>query len=117
MMNKAHVRVRRIYDDREPGDGVRVLVDRVWPRGLSREKAHIDEWQTPSTGLRKWYGHDPLRFDEFSHRYRLELKEPPGARAVEHLRTLAATGTVTLLIASKAVDISQATVLAVLLEP
>ena len=113
------VQVRRVYDDPAPGDGTRVLVDRIWPRGMTKEKASLDEWCkqiAPSTVLRKWYGHDPERFEEFTRRYREELTEPERAEALAHLRGLAETGTLTLLTASKAADISEATVLAGLLQ-
>ena len=113
------IRVRRVYDDPAPGDGTRVLVDRIWPRGMTKEKASLDDWYrqiAPSTELRTWYGHDPERFEEFTRRYREELTEPERAEALAHLRGLAKTGTLTLLTASKAVDISEAAVLARLLQ-
>lgn len=119
MASKHGVKVGRPYDPRKRGDGVRVLVDRIWPRGLSKEKADLDEWCkqiAPSTTLRKWYGHDPERFQEFGHRYRLELDEPERAKALSHLRELAERRILTLLTASKRTDISEATVLAELLE-
>jgi uncharacterized protein YeaO (DUF488 family) len=109
------VRVRRVYDEPSADDGVRVLVDRIWPRGLSKERATFDKWckdVAPSKELRTWYSHDPARFADFSHRFRDELKEAPRAEALEHLRSLAAKGTLTLLTASREVEISQATVLA-----
>ena len=118
MGNPRNVQVRRVYDDAAPGDGTRVLVDRIWPRGLTKEKASLDEWCkqiAPSTELRKWYGHDPERFAEFTRRYREELTEPERAEALAHLRELAQTRTLTLLTASKAADISEAAVLAGLL--
>jgi uncharacterized protein YeaO (DUF488 family) len=98
-----------------------VLVDRIWPRGIRKEDAHLDEWckdVAPSTELRRWYGHDPERFDEFARRYRAELRQPAQAAAVEHLREVARMRPVILLTATKRVDISQAAVLAdVLREP
>ncbi len=112
------VRVRRVYDDPARGDGNRVLVDRIWPRGMTKEKAELDEWCkaiAPSTTLRKWYQHDPQRFTEFTRRYHAELTEPERAEALAHLRTLAKHRNLTLLTASKAVDISEATVLAEML--
>ncbi len=93
--------------------------NRIWPRGMTREKASLDEWCkqiAPSTVLRKWYSHDPERFEEFTRRYREELTEPERAEALAHLRGLAKTRTLTLLTASKAADISEATVLAGLLQ-
>lgn len=112
------VKVGRPYDPRKRGDGARVLVDRIWPRGLSKEKADLDEWCNqiaPSTTLRKWYGHDPERFEEFGHRYRAELEEPERAEALAPLRALARRRTLTLLTASKRADISEAVVLVGLL--
>jgi len=111
---QVHVQVRRIYDDAEPSDGVRVLVDRVWPRGITKDKAHIDEWckdVAPSTDLRKWYAHDPDRFDEFSRRYAAELKAPAQAAALARIEEFAHAGNVTLLTATKDAAISQAAVL------
>lgn len=113
--NAPDVRLRRIYDEPSTDDGARVLVDRVWPRGLSKDKAQLDEWYkqvAPSTDLRKWYGHDPERFDEFTRRYRSELEEPEQTDALASLRELTRKRTVTLLTATKDVDISQAAVLA-----
>jgi uncharacterized protein YeaO (DUF488 family) len=115
----ANVRVRRAYEEPEPDDGTRVLVDRLWPRGLSKAKAALDEWcknVAPSGELRTWYNHDPDRFQEFSLRYQQELQDPEQAEALEHLRGLAAEGPLTLLTATKRADISEATVLAGLLQ-
>jgi uncharacterized protein YeaO (DUF488 family) len=112
------VQVRRVYDDPLPGDGARVLVDRIWPRGMTKERADLDEWckqVAPSTALRTWYGHDPERFDEFARRYRQELTEAERAEALAHLRGLATDRTLTLLTATRDADISEAAVLASLL--
>lgn len=121
MAHQAHVQVRRIYDPPETDDGKRVLVDRLWPRGVSKERAQLDEWAkevAPSTELRKWYGHDPDRFPEFEQRYRAELRDPEHVAAFKQLRKLADSGPVTLLTAAKRSDISEAQVLAdVLTEP
>jgi uncharacterized protein YeaO (DUF488 family) len=109
------IRVRRVYDAPSPDDGARVLVDRIWPRGLRKEAARLTEWAkdaAPSTELRTWYGHDPLKFDEFRRRYLAELTEPGPARALTGLRALAAAGPLTLLTATRELDISQAAVLA-----
>lgn len=109
------VRYRRIYDKPVPGDGVRILVDRVWPRGMRSEDAHIDEWLrdvAPSTELRRWYGHDPDRFPEFRDRYLAELREPERSQAVQRLREAARRTTVTLLTATRDLEHSQAAVLA-----
>jgi uncharacterized protein YeaO (DUF488 family) len=92
-----------------------VLVDRIWPRGLTKARAELGEWckqVAPSTPLRKWYGHDPARFEEFRRRYRAELAQPQQAAALQHLRELAKERTLTLLTATKHPDISEAMVLA-----
>ena len=118
MAHAPRVQVRRAYDPPRADDGQRVLVDRLWPRGLSKQRAHLDEWCkqiAPSTDLREWYGHDPDRFAEFARRYRVELDEPERAAAFAHLRELAAHGPLTLLTATKRSDISEAAVLAELL--
>ena len=109
------IRVRRVYDEPEPADGARVLVDRLWPRGVSRQAAQLREWVrdvAPSDELRRWYGHDPGKFEEFRRRYLAELDQPEPRAAVARLRALAAGGPVTLLTATKDVQHSQATVLA-----
>jgi uncharacterized protein YeaO (DUF488 family) len=114
MTSKPEVRVRRVYDEPSGEDGTRVLVDRVWPRGLSKQNAQVDQWckqVAPSTELRKWYGHDPARFPEFATRYRSELQQPEQAEALARLRDLARERTLTLLTATRAVEISQAAVL------
>lgn len=114
MTSSPQIRVRRVYEPAEPADGVRVLVDRLWPRGLSHEAAAIDHWcraVAPSNDLRRWYGHDPDHFADFETRYREELRDPERAAALAALVGLCERGTTTLLTASRAVDISQATVL------
>jgi uncharacterized protein YeaO (DUF488 family) len=106
---------RRVYEDAARKDGTRVLVDRVWPRGMRKEDAHLDAWLrdvAPSTDLRKWYGHEPSRFTEFRRRYLAELRDSEHREATGTLRDLAAHGKVTLLTATKDVDHSQAAVLA-----
>ena len=111
----AGIRVRRVYDPTAAGDGRRVLVDRIWPRGLAKAEARFDEWckeVAPSTELRQWYGHRPELFADFRHRYERELCEPERARALDRLRELAACGTVTLLTATRDVEHSHAAVLA-----
>lgn len=111
----APVGYRRIYDEPEPGEGRRVLVDRVWPRGIRRDAGRFDEWLpdiAPSTELRKWYGHDPSRFAEFRNRYLEELAEPDREAARRRLRELARGGNVMLVTATRDVEHSQAAVLA-----
>ena len=113
------IRVRRVYDDPERADGARVLVDRLWPRGLSKARAALDDWckdVAPSDELRKWYGHEPDRFPEFSRRYQLELEDPQRAEALAQLRSLAhGRRHLTLLTATKDPAASEAEVLAELL--
>lgn len=92
-----------------------MLVDRLWPRGLSKAKAALDEWckeVAPSTELRTWYRHDPAKFAEFTRRYRDELQQAERAAALQHLRDLASEQRLTLLTATKQPDISEAQVLA-----
>jgi uncharacterized protein YeaO (DUF488 family) len=112
------VHARRVYEQVEPSDGRRVLVDRLWPRGLSKEKAHLDEWLkavAPSDELRHWYAHQRTKFDEFTRRYKTELTEPDRAEALAHLRDEARSGPVTLLTATRDLQHSEAEVLAQLL--
>ena len=113
------VRVRRVYDHPEAADGARVLVDRIWPRGLRKDALQLDDWArdvAPSTGLRTWYAHDPARFDEFRQRYLGELSGSSQRAALGRLRVLVASGRpLTLLTATKDLDHSQAAVLARLL--
>lgn len=107
-----HVRLKRVYEPANPEDGVRILVDRLWPRGLSKEKAAIDQWMkdiAPSTELRKWFGHDPDRWQEFRRRYTEELQ---GHTALlDHIRDLASKQTVTLLFAAHDEEHNDAVVL------
>ncbi|MGH6782577.1 MAG: DUF488 domain-containing protein [Sphingomonadaceae bacterium] len=107
------IRIKRIYEAAAKADGQRVLVDRIWPRGVSREAADLTLWLkeiAPSTELRKWFGHDPARWDEFRHRYRAELDANPDA--VRRLRELAAKGDVTLLYGARDTAHNQAVALA-----
>jgi uncharacterized protein YeaO (DUF488 family) len=109
------VRVRRVYDPPDPADGHRVLVDRLWPRGLSKGAAALDEWVkavAPSDELRRWYGHEVDKFPAFRERYAAELQAPERAEALAHLRHLADSGPLTLLTATRDVEHSQAAVLA-----
>ncbi|MFD5231468.1 DUF488 domain-containing protein [Streptomyces qaidamensis] len=113
------VRVRRVYDPAEPEDGVRVLVDRLWPRGLAKDAARVDEWPkaiTPSTELRRWYHAGEGSYEEFTERYEAELAADEAAEALDGVRALLRRGDVTLLTASKTPQESHATVLARLLQ-
>jgi uncharacterized protein YeaO (DUF488 family) len=109
----ATVRIKRVYDDAVDDDGYRVLVDRVWPRGVSKDRAMVDEWDQevgPSTELRQWFGHRPERFEEFARRYRGELH---GSAALGHLlEVTAANDVVTLVYSAKDEEHNQAVVLA-----
>jgi uncharacterized protein YeaO (DUF488 family) len=110
------VRLKRAYDRVAPGDGYRVLVDRLWPRGVSKERARLDEWArelAPSAELRTWFGHDPERFAEFERRYRAELAAH--GEKVDELRRRAREGTVTLVYAARDEEHNDAVVLAELL--
>lgn len=112
-MGESQVNVKRVYDDAADSDGMRVLVDRMWPRGMRKDAAELDDWNkevAPSSELRRWYGHDPDRFEEFSARYRDELDE-----RTDELDTLLdglGTKKLTLLTATKDVEHSHAVVLA-----
>lgn len=109
------VRIRRAYDDPAPNDGTRVLVDRVWPRGVKKEQLRLDDWNkdvAPSTELRKWFAHDPEKYDEFARRYREELATEAGKAALDRLREAVRGKRLTLITATKDVEISQAAVLA-----
>jgi uncharacterized protein YeaO (DUF488 family) len=111
------VTVRRVYDDLPPRE-TRVLVDRVWPRGVRKDALRLDEWLrdvAPSTKLRKWYGHTPEKFPEFRRRYIAELAQPGPQAAFGRLRTLAAAGPVALLTATRDAGRSNAGVLAEIL--
>lgn len=110
------VRVKRVYDDPAPDDGHRVLVDRMWPRGLSKERAGVDEWArdlAPSTDLRRWFGHDPERFAEFRARYRDELAAR--AEKLDELRERARREPVTILYAARDEECNNGVVVAELI--
>ncbi len=97
------IAIKRVYDEPAQEDGTRILVDRLWPRGLSKEQAHIDMWLkeiAPSNELRKWFGHDPEKFAEFRNRYKAELASGEGIDALGRLHELARQGPVTLVYAA-----------------
>lgn len=109
---------KRVYEAYDLADGLRVLVDRLWPRGLSKERAHVDRWLrevAPSPDLRAWFGHDPARFAEFRRRYEAELAADPARSALDELRELARAQHVTLVFAARDTEHCNATVLRELL--
>jgi uncharacterized protein YeaO (DUF488 family) len=94
----SHLRLKRAYEPPGRDDGLRILVDRLWPRGVSKAQAALDDWMrdiAPSTELRQWFGHDPARWAEFQRRYRAELRQHP--QELDRIRALASTQTVTLV--------------------
>ena len=115
MTKPQNVHTRRVYEEPTPQDGRRILVDRLWPRGISKQAANLDEWAkavAPSTELRRWYGHDPDKFAEFKRRYAIELTDDEHAGAWNQLIEAADQGPITLLTATKELDRSEAAVLA-----
>jgi uncharacterized protein YeaO (DUF488 family) len=108
------IATRRAYEPASPRDGYRVLIDRLWPRGVSKAKAKLDAWEkdvAPSRELRKWYGHDPAKWPEFRRRYTRELRAPASRAILNDLARRAKRGRVTLVYASRAAEISDVAVL------
>ena len=108
----AEIHLKRIYEEPSSNDGFRVLVDRVWPRGMTKEKAAIDLWAkdaAPSTQLRKWFGHDPAKWDEFQRRYRKEIED--NLPALREIADSARGNTLTLLYGARDEEHNQAVVL------
>jgi len=106
------VKLKRVYEPAAAGDGERILVERLWPRGLAREQAKVDLWLkdvAPSTGLRKWFAHEPAKWEEFRRRYREELKGKKDL--LDLLKQKAGKGTVTLVFAARDADRNSAVVL------
>lgn len=111
------VRIKRIYEPSAPGDGKRILIDRLWPRGIRKEDARIDEWMreiAPSTELRKWFSHDPAKWPEFKMRYKKELENM--SDLLERLKGESRKGTITLLFAAKDTEHVNAAVLKEVIE-
>jgi len=106
------VKLKRAYEPADPGDGFRILVDRLWPRGISKEKAKIDLWLkeiAPSTELRKWFGHDPEKWQEFKKRYKAELNK--NRLPVDELKTILNSGPATLIYSARDKEHNDAVVL------
>jgi uncharacterized protein YeaO (DUF488 family) len=113
------IKLKRMYHTAERSDGVRILVDRLWPRGISKDGAAIDEWMkdlAPSKRLRTWFGHKPERWPEFRKRYRKELGTPKKRKMLENIRRISTIATVTLLYSAKDTDQNNAVALAELLK-
>lgn len=109
------VRIRRAYEEPGPDDGRRVLVDRVWPRGRSRDDLRLDAWErdlAPSGDLRRWFGHDPSRWEAFHERYRAELASASRSRLLDELAEQARQGRVTLVYGARDTEHNQAVVIA-----
>lgn len=115
MTTRKHpIMIKRVYDPPSGDDGQRILVDRLWPRGLSKEKAHIALWMkdiAPGDELRRWFAHDPEKFAEFRRRYEAELAASPAREKLDELRSLAQAGPVTLVFAAKDTEHNNAVVL------
>ena len=102
-MERYRVQLKRAYESASPRDGYRVLVERLWPRGVRKAELRLDAWLkdiAPSTELRRWFGHDPSRFNEFAARYRRELRGGPAVEALAALRRRVSQGPVTLVYAA-----------------
>ncbi len=107
-----NIKLKRAYERPSPDDGTRILVDRLWPRGVKKVNAAIDHWMkeiAPSIELRQWFGHDPARWEEFQHRYRQELKQHQ--EQLDQLRSLGKHGVITLVYAARDQDHNEAVVL------
>ena len=101
-VSAGNVKLKRAYEPPTPDDGMRILIDRLWPRGVTKERAAIDQWMkdiSPSTELRKWFGHDPARWDEFRRRYAKEVHQH--AELLDQLRSLAREGPITLVYSAR----------------
>ena len=111
------IQLKRIYDPPDPDDGIRILVDRLWPRGMKKENLHMDEWirdVAPSDALRRWFAHDPAKWDEFCRRYSIELEKNPDSW--QPLFKAAQQGTITLLFSAHNLEQNNAVTLKLFLE-
>jgi uncharacterized protein YeaO (DUF488 family) len=108
------IQLKRVYDEPSPRDGMRILVDRLWPRGVAKADAHLDAWEkaiAPSATLREWYQHDVAKWPEFQRRYERELQAPASRAVLDDLARRARRGRVTLVYASRDADISDVAVI------
>ncbi len=108
------VRIKRAYEPAASRDGVRVLVDRIWPRGITKEKARVSKWMPelgPSNELRKFFGHDPAKWEEFRRRYRRELGRAEARNMLDELAAISARGTLTLVYGARDEEHNQAVVI------
>ena len=108
------LKIKRAYERKEAGDGERILIDRLWPRGVSKDEAGLDAWRkelAPSTALRQWFGHDPKKWEEFKKRYRKELAAPESKRLLEEIARSAERRNVTLIYGAKDTEHSDVQVL------
>ncbi len=106
------IKIKRIYDPASPDDGKRIYIDRLWPRGMKKEEVKMDEWLkevSPSDSLRKWFGHDPAKYEEFKRRYAKELEKH--SETLERIRQEGKKKTVTLLFSAKDIEHNNATVM------
>lgn len=113
------IAIKRAYDPSSRADGTRILVDRLWPRGIKKEQARVEKWMRelgPSNELRQFFGHDPARWQEFRKRYLAELKRPEAKTLLAELENLACSGTLTLVYSAKDQEHNQAVVLKELLD-
>jgi len=113
------IAIKRAYDPPSRADGTRILVDRLWPRGVKKEKAHVMQWMRelgPSNELRQFFGHNPARWQEFRKRYLAELKRPEAAALLTELEKIARKGTLTLVYSARDQERNQAVVLRALLD-
>lgn len=110
----AQLQIKRVREDRDPDDGARILVDKLWPRGVSKDHAALNHWfknPAPTDGLRKWFGHDPQKFEEFASRYRKELDQDASGEVAELEHVLRDVDAATLLYDAKDVEHNNAVVL------
>jgi len=108
------LKIKRVYEEKSAADGKRIYIDRIWPRGLSKEEARIDEWIqgiAPSGGLRKWFGHEPEKFQEFKRKYIIELSDPEKQALLKHIAEQADKTDVTLLFSARNTENNNAVVL------